>query len=110
MPMAFFLKPLADKTNDQLYIPKNPFNIQRPMKIIAYFITYNEISLLPLQHKWCKNRALGNVCNRQLLNDGTVSYLKKNNIRHQELVEMDSPVLQPIDGFVKSGCMSVSSS
>ena len=27
------------------------------MKIIAYFITYNEIDCL-LQHKWCKNQGI----------------------------------------------------
>lgn len=52
------------------------------MKIIAYFITYNEIDLLPLQHKWCKNQGIEMYVIDNCSNDGTVSYLKKNNIRH----------------------------
>ena len=59
------------------------------MKIIAYFITYNEIDLLPLQHKWCKNQGIEMYVIDNCSNDGTVSYLKKTTSAITLLIPME---------------------
>jgi hypothetical protein len=50
--------------------------------MIAYFLAYNEINLLPLQHQWCNQQRIEMFVIDNMSTDGTKEYLEKNNIRH----------------------------
>ncbi|MGE4568035.1 MAG: hypothetical protein AB7C90_02495 [Bacteroidales bacterium] len=64
--------------------------------MIAYYTTYNEIHLLPLQHEWCKNQGIQMYVLDNCSNDGTKEYLEKHKIRHRTIDTCDAFDLRPL--------------
>ncbi len=64
--------------------------------MIAYFLAYNEIDLLPWQFKWCQNQGLEMFVIENQSTDGTKEFLIDNHIRHKTIDTSEAFDLRPL--------------